>query len=50
MAVLVERHVNKAGGLVDGCYNLRKAIAPRNELVWGDYFLLEAEQLLAEQH
>jgi hypothetical protein len=30
------------GGLVDGCYNARQGPAPRNELIWGDYFALEA--------
>jgi unsaturated chondroitin disaccharide hydrolase len=30
------------GGLGDGCYQYRKGRAIRNELIWGDYFLLEA--------
>jgi unsaturated chondroitin disaccharide hydrolase len=45
--VLAERHLGPRGGLVDGCYNARKPIAPRNELVWGDYFALEAALGLA---
>jgi unsaturated chondroitin disaccharide hydrolase len=39
---LVGRHLGPHGGLRDGCYSMRKGIATRNELVWGDYFLLEA--------
>jgi hypothetical protein len=27
---------------VDGCYNARKGLATRNELIWGDYLALEA--------
>ena len=30
------------GILLDGCYNRRIDLATRNELIWGDYFLLEA--------
>lgn len=29
------------GILTNGCYNSKIDLAPRNELVWGDYFLLE---------
>jgi hypothetical protein len=32
---------------VNGCYNARKPVAPRNELIWGDYFALEAALGLA---
>lgn len=39
---LGERHLGRHGGLVDGCYNARQGLAPRNELIWGDYFALEA--------
>ena len=39
---LAERHLAPHGGLRDGCYNRRKGLATANELVWGDYFLLEA--------
>ena len=35
-------HLGRHGGLVDGCYNAHKALAPRHELIWGDYFALEA--------
>jgi hypothetical protein len=42
LAALGERHLGPHGGLVDGCYNVRKPVAPRNELIWGDYFALEA--------
>ena len=35
-------HIGPHGGLVDGCYNARKPLAPRHELIWGDYFALEA--------
>jgi hypothetical protein len=28
--------------LLHGCYNLYSGEAPDHELVWGDYFLLEA--------
>jgi unsaturated chondroitin disaccharide hydrolase len=31
-----------AGMLLEGCYNLHTGEAPAHELVWGDYFLLEA--------
>jgi unsaturated chondroitin disaccharide hydrolase len=30
------------GMLLHGCYNLHTGEAPDDELVWGDYFLLEA--------
>ena len=30
------------GMLLHGCYNLYSGEAPDHELVWGDYFLLEA--------
>ncbi len=31
-----------AGMLLHGCYNLHTGEAPDHELIWGDYFLLEA--------
>ena len=40
-------HLGRHGGLVDGCYNAHKALAPRHELIWGDYFALEAALALA---
>ncbi len=30
-----------AGILMDGCFDKRRDFATRNELIWGDYFLLE---------
>jgi hypothetical protein len=30
------------GGLVDGCYSHKEHQAERHELIWGDYFALEA--------
>lgn len=47
---LVERHLTPAsaedmrqpGMLVDGCFNQRTGLATAHELIWGDYFLLEA--------
>jgi unsaturated chondroitin disaccharide hydrolase len=30
------------GGLSDGCYNNNSNLATGHELIWGDYFLLEA--------
>jgi unsaturated chondroitin disaccharide hydrolase len=35
-------HIDASGALGDGCYHLRAGVAPRNELVWGDYYLAEA--------
>lgn len=35
-----------AGMLVEGCYNRRIGLATRAELIWGDYFLLEALSVL----
>lgn len=31
-----------AGMLLDGCMNGRKQVAHRNELIWGDFYLMEA--------
>jgi unsaturated chondroitin disaccharide hydrolase len=47
---LIEHHLTgvdaadtrPAGILTDGCYNRRIGLATANELIWGDYFLLEA--------
>ncbi|MFI9271214.1 sugar ABC transporter permease [Kitasatospora sp. NPDC052896] len=42
---LCERHLTSAGGsrpagmLLDGCYDVRRGLAVRHELVWGDFFL-----------
>ncbi|GAB2680356.1 hypothetical protein [Kribbella swartbergensis] len=54
---LVNRHLTPltpgdlrpAGMLVDSCYNKRIGLATRNELIWGDYFLLEALSVLTGQ-
>jgi unsaturated chondroitin disaccharide hydrolase len=34
------------GILTDGCYNKHIDLATRNELIWGDYYLFEALQVL----
>lgn len=47
LGALVSGHLNDSGALVDGCYNRRKEVAISNELVWGDYFLLETALVLA---
>ena len=39
---LAARHLAAHGGLRDGCYEQRNGLATSNELIWGDYFLLEA--------
>ena len=39
---LAARHLAADGGLRDGCYEQRNGLATSNELIWGDYFLLEA--------
>jgi unsaturated chondroitin disaccharide hydrolase len=35
------------GILTEGCYNKHIDLATRNELIWGDYYLFEALQVLA---
>jgi unsaturated chondroitin disaccharide hydrolase len=35
------------GILTEGCYNKHIYLATRNELIWGDYYLFEALQVLA---
>ncbi len=30
------------GMLLNGCMNGRKHVAERNELIWGDFYLMEA--------
>ncbi|MGH3449603.1 MAG: glucuronyl hydrolase [Haloechinothrix sp.] len=50
VARLINHHLTPVGGrdsrprgiLADGCYNHRIGLATSNELIWGDYFLLEA--------
>jgi unsaturated chondroitin disaccharide hydrolase len=39
---LAERHLAPHGGLLDGCYDQHQNLATASELIWGDYFLLEA--------
>jgi unsaturated chondroitin disaccharide hydrolase len=39
---LAERHLARHGGLRDGCYDQHHKLATASELIWGDYFLLEA--------
>jgi unsaturated chondroitin disaccharide hydrolase len=39
---LLRGYLTEAGGLPHGCYNLHTGEAPDHELIWGDYFLLEA--------
>jgi unsaturated chondroitin disaccharide hydrolase len=45
---LAGRHLAAHGGLRDGCYERRNRLATSNELIWGDYFLLEALLVLGE--
>ncbi|MFB6436579.1 sugar ABC transporter permease [Streptomyces sp. NPDC056411] len=35
---LAEVHQSPAGALLDGCYDAGRALAPRHELIWGDFF------------
>lgn len=42
LTALITTHVSAHGALIDGCLNHRKGVATRNELVWGDYFMMEA--------
>jgi unsaturated chondroitin disaccharide hydrolase len=39
---LIDRYLGPSGGLLHGCYNPYTGEAPDHELIWGDYFLLEA--------
>ncbi len=41
MLAALAGHIGPHGGLVDGCYNAPQGLAPRHELIWGDYFALE---------
>ncbi|UKY48284.1 sugar ABC transporter permease [Streptomyces inhibens] len=36
---LSEAHLSPRGGLLNGCYDAEHGLAPRHELIWGDYFL-----------
>ena len=42
VAALSERHISRHGALINGCYEWVNDVAIGNELIWGDYFLLEA--------
>jgi unsaturated chondroitin disaccharide hydrolase len=46
-AALLSEHMGTHGGLVDGCYSHQQGLAVHDELIWGDYFLLEATLALA---
>ncbi|MFI9722993.1 sugar ABC transporter permease [Streptomyces sp. NPDC052396] len=39
---LVRSHMTGDGRLLDGCYDLGSGVAPRHELIWGDFFLAYA--------
>jgi unsaturated chondroitin disaccharide hydrolase len=49
LAALTADHTNDHGALIDGCYNQRKGVATSNELIWGDYFMLEAALALDDR-
>jgi unsaturated chondroitin disaccharide hydrolase len=42
LGALTADHLGSHGGLIDGCYSHKEHKAERDELVWGDYFALEA--------
>jgi unsaturated chondroitin disaccharide hydrolase len=42
LATLAAAHLGSHGGLIDGCYSRKEHKAERHELIWGDYFALEA--------
>jgi unsaturated chondroitin disaccharide hydrolase len=42
LTTLAGRHLGRTGGLIDGCYSRKEHKAEQHELVWGDYFALEA--------
>lgn len=46
---LVDRYLTPTGMLTSGCYNHRIGLAVDNELIWGDYFLLEALLVLTDK-
>ncbi|MEP7025924.1 MAG: glycoside hydrolase family 88 protein, partial [Actinomycetota bacterium] len=46
---LSAEHTNEHGALVGGCYNQRRGLATSNELIWGDYFMLEAALALDDR-
>ena len=42
LQALSDGHRGPRGGLIGGCYQARTGLATRHELIWGDYFALEA--------
>jgi unsaturated chondroitin disaccharide hydrolase len=44
---LVEKYLGQEAGLWEGCYNKRIDLAPKNELIWGSYYLYECLNVLA---
>jgi unsaturated chondroitin disaccharide hydrolase len=42
LGALAAGHIGRHGGVVDGCYSHKEHKAERHELIWGDYFALEA--------
>lgn len=36
---LCSRHLTAGGALTAGCYDAGRGLAPRHELIWGDFFL-----------
>ena len=44
---LVTQYLGEEGGLWEGCYNKRINLAPKNELIWGSYYLYECLNVLA---
>ena len=43
---LSTKHLTTRGALIDGAYNKINGVAISNELIWGDYFMLEASLAL----
>ncbi|MGA4948091.1 sugar ABC transporter permease [Streptomyces lydicamycinicus] len=43
---LCTRHLSARGALTDGCYDAARGLAPRHELIWGDFFLAAGLALL----
>lgn len=43
---LVENHLAPSGALTEGCWQRNEGMATCHELVWGDYYLLEALLML----
>ncbi|MBC5826069.1 MAG: hypothetical protein GIX02_14855 [Candidatus Eremiobacteraeota bacterium] len=43
---LVNEYLTPKGILTQGCYSPKMSLATKNELVWGDYYLFEALNVL----